>query len=97
MSPLRHVPHHTSPTRAAQGNPFNMNKEAKAVDNVGTIRLVDAAKAAGVTKVVMVSSILTNGRAWGQENSAGFQVANAFDHTHTYTRSIRMRACVPRR
>ena len=49
---------------------------AHAVDNVGTIALVDAAKAAGVKKVVMVSSILTNGRAWGQENSPGFQVIN---------------------
>ena len=77
MSPLWHVPHHTSPTRAAQGNPFNMNKEAKAVDNVGTIRLVDAAKAAGVTKVVMVSSILTNGRAWGQEYTRPFTLMAA--------------------
>ena len=38
----------------------------------------DAAKAAGVKKVVMVSSILTNGRAWGQEKSPGFVITNAF-------------------
>jgi len=60
------------------GNPFQMGKEAHLVDNVGTIALVDAAKAAGVKKVVLVSSILTNGRAWGQEKSPGFVVTNAF-------------------
>merc|ERR1711935_779600 len=47
-------------------------------DNVGTIRLIDAAKKAGVKKVVMVSSILTNGREWGQEKSPGFVITNAF-------------------
>jgi uncharacterized protein YbjT (DUF2867 family) len=31
-----------------------------------------------VKKVVMISSILTNGRAWGQEKSPGFVVTNAF-------------------
>lgn len=60
------------------GNPFKMVEAAHAVDNVGTIKLVEAAKSAGVTKIVMVSSILTNGRAWGQEKSPGFQVTNAF-------------------
>lgn len=60
------------------GNPLKMNAAAHAVDNVGTCRLIDAAKAAGVKKVVMVSSILTNGRAWGQEKSPGFVVTNAF-------------------
>ncbi|CAJ1327257.1 unnamed protein product [Effrenium voratum] len=60
------------------GNPFAMNEEAHKVDNLGTKALVDAAKKAGVGKVVMVSSILTNGRGWGQENSPGFQVTNAF-------------------
>jgi uncharacterized protein YbjT (DUF2867 family) len=60
------------------GNPLKMNEMAHAVDNVGTCRLIDAAKQAGVTKVVMVSSILTNGRAWGQEKSPGFIVTNAF-------------------
>ena len=60
------------------GNPLKMNAAAHAVDNVGTCRLIDAAKAAGIKKVVMVSSILTNGRAWGQEKSAGFVVTNAF-------------------
>lgn len=60
------------------GNPLKMNEAAHAVDNVGTCRLVDAAKKAGVKKVAMVSSILTNGRAWGQEKSPGFVVTNAF-------------------
>jgi len=60
------------------GNPLKMNEEAHKVDNVGTVKLIDAAKAAGVRKVVMVSSILTNGRAWGQEKSPGFVVTNAF-------------------
>jgi len=60
------------------GNPFQMGAEARAVDNLGTKALVDAAKQAGVKKVVLVSSILTNGRGWGQENSPGFQITNAF-------------------
>lgn len=60
------------------GNPLKMNDEAHKVDNVGTCKLIDAAKAAGVSKVVMVSSILTNGRNWGQEKSPGFLVTNAF-------------------
>lgn len=60
------------------GNPFQMNAAAHDVDNVGVCKLIDAAKKAGVNKVVMVSSILTNGRAWGQEKSAGFVITNAF-------------------
>lgn len=60
------------------GNPLKMNEEAHKVDNVGTCKLVDGAKKAGVKKVVMVSSILTNGRNWGQEKSPGFVVTNAF-------------------
>jgi len=59
-------------------NPFKMGAAAHAVDNVGTSKLIDAAKQAGVSKVVMVSSILTNGRAWGQEKSPGFVATNAF-------------------
>jgi hypothetical protein len=48
------------------------------VDNIGTCKLIDSAKKAGVKKVVMVSSILTNGRAWGQEKSPGFVITNTF-------------------
>ncbi|KAJ1624188.1 hypothetical protein T492DRAFT_598922 [Pavlovales sp. CCMP2436] len=39
---------------------------------------VDAAKMAKVERFVMVSSILTNGRSWGQEGSPGFRITNAF-------------------
>jgi uncharacterized protein YbjT (DUF2867 family) len=60
------------------GNPLKMSQAAHEVDNVGTCRLIDAAKKAGISKVVMVSSILTNGRGWGQEKSPGFIVTNAF-------------------
>jgi FlaA1/EpsC-like NDP-sugar epimerase len=60
------------------GNPLKMNQVAHEVDNLGTCKLIDAAKAAGVKKVVMISSILTNGRSWGQEKSAGFVITNAF-------------------
>merc|ERR1712060_224683 len=48
------------------------------VDNEGVVNLVDASKAAGVKRFVLVSSILTNGRAVGQADSPGFQVTNAF-------------------
>ena len=62
------------------GNPFKMDAAAHAVDNVGTVALIDAAKAAGISKVVLVSSILTDGGAWGQLNSPGYQITNAFGH-----------------
>jgi len=42
------------------GNPFKMDAAAHAVDNIGTVALIDAAKDAGVRKVVLVSSILTD-------------------------------------
>jgi hypothetical protein len=52
------------------GNPLKMNSAAHEVDNLGTIKLIDAAKKTGtVKKIVMVSSILTNGRNWGQGES----------------------------
>merc|ERR1719327_206452 len=60
------------------GNPFKMDAAAHAVDNVGTVALVDAAKAAGVRKVVLITSILTDAGAWGQLDSAGYKVTNAF-------------------
>eukprot|EP00536_Pseudo-nitzschia_multiseries_P001054 jgi/Psemu1/180040/e_gw1.13.52.1 len=61
------------------GNPLKMNAAAHEVDNVGTIKLIDAAKKTGtIKKIVMVSSILTNGRNWGQEKSPGFVITNAF-------------------
>lgn len=59
-------------------NLLRMAAAAHEVDNVGTCKLIDAAKKAGVKKVVLVSSILTNGRAWGQQDSPGFKITNAF-------------------
>eukprot|EP00931_Biecheleriopsis_adriatica_P089972 TRINITY_DN64027_c0_g1_i1.p1 TRINITY_DN64027_c0_g1~~TRINITY_DN64027_c0_g1_i1.p1 ORF type:complete len:349 (-),score=83.23 TRINITY_DN64027_c0_g1_i1:19-1029(-) len=59
-------------------NPFGYGSQAHAVDNVGTVALVDAAKKAGVKKVVMVSSILTDAAAWGQDKSPGYVFTNAF-------------------
>ena len=44
------------------GNPFKMAQAAHAVDNEGVVHLVDAAKAAGVKRVVLISSILTGPR-----------------------------------
>ena len=60
------------------GNPFKMGAAAHAVDNVGTRNLIAAASLAGIDRFVLVSSILTNGRAIGQEKSPGFVITNAF-------------------
>ena len=67
------------------GNPFKMDDSAKAVDNVGTVALIDAAKAAGVKKVVLVSSILTDAESWGQLESAGYKITNAFGKVRRLT------------
>ena len=48
------------------------------VDYQGVVNLVDACKLAGVRRFVLVSSILTNARAVGQENDANFQIINTF-------------------
>jgi len=60
------------------GNPFKMAAAARAVDNEGVVHLVDAAKRAGVRRVVLISSILVDGRAMGAEDSPGFKITNAF-------------------
>eukprot|EP00899_Mesostigma_viride_P004554 jgi/Mesvir1/1409/Mv14410-RA.1 len=60
------------------GNPFKMSEEAKKVDNVGTRNLVDACKSAGIKRLVLVSSILTNGVAAGFGDSPGFKMTNIF-------------------
>jgi len=62
-------------------NLLRMSTACHEVDNVGTIKLIDAAKKAGVKKVVLVSSILTNGREWGQEESPGFVITNVFGNS----------------
>jgi len=59
-------------------NVLKMGELAHAVDNVGTKNLVDACVELGVKNFVLVSSILTNGRAIGQEKSPGFVITNAF-------------------
>ena len=61
------------------GNPFKMAAAARAVDNEGVVHLVDAAVRSGtVRRVVLISSILTDGRAMGAEDSPGFKITNAF-------------------
>jgi uncharacterized protein YbjT (DUF2867 family) len=61
------------------GNPFKMAAAARAVDNEGVVHLVDAAKRSGTVKrIVLISSILTDGRAMGAEDSPGFKITNAF-------------------
>jgi|TARA_B110000483_G_scaffold232831_1_gene300904 uncharacterized protein YbjT (DUF2867 family) len=61
------------------GNPFKMNAAAHEVDNEGVVNCVNAAKKAGnVKKIVLISSILTNGRAAGLADSPGFKITNAF-------------------
>mmetsp|Transcript_4604 Transcript_4604/g.11635 ORF Transcript_4604/g.11635 Transcript_4604/m.11635 type:complete len:206 (+) Transcript_4604:506-1123(+) len=60
------------------GNPFKMGAAAHAVDNEGVVHLTDAAKAAGVKRVVLISSILTDGRAMGAADTPGFKITNAF-------------------
>ncbi|KAG2427562.1 hypothetical protein HXX76_012216 [Chlamydomonas incerta] len=52
---------------------------AGAVDEKGTIKLVDAAtRAGGVTKFVLVSSLLTNASAVGQANNPNYRFLNLF-------------------
>ena len=60
------------------GNPFKMAGGRAAVDNEGVVHLVDAAKAAGVKRVVLISSILVDGRTMGAADSPGFKITNAF-------------------
>ena len=61
-------------------NPLKWDAGFLAVDNVGTIALIDAAKAANVRKVVLVTSILTDAGAWGQLDSPGYQGTNVLGH-----------------
>ena len=60
------------------GNPFKMNEAAHAVDNLGVVHVTDAAKSAGVKRVVLISSILTNGPGMGAEDTPGYKITNAF-------------------
>lgn len=56
--------------------PFD--KRANKVDNLGTQHLVDAAKLAGVGSFVLVSSLLTNAKAVGQEKNPNYVVLQLF-------------------
>ena len=60
------------------GNPFKMNAAAHEVDNLGVCAVADAAKKAGIKRVVLISSILTNGPGMGAENTPGYKITNAF-------------------
>ena len=46
------------------------------VDNFGTVNLVEACRKAGVTRFVLVSSILVNGAAMGQFLNPAYIVLN---------------------
>ena len=53
-----------------------LSRKAKAIDNLGACKLMDAAKEAGVTKIVLLSSILTNAKSWGQTQAPGYFITN---------------------
>ena len=58
---------------------FNLGKDnAKAVDGLGTRALIDAAKRAGVKRLVLVTSLLTNAPAVGQAENPNYKVLNLF-------------------
>lgn len=48
------------------------------VDRQGTVNLVDASRAVGAGRFVLISSILTNGAAWGQIFNPAYLVLNLF-------------------
>jgi len=54
---------------------FNPGGSVK-IDEKGVANLVDAAKASGVTKFVLLSSLLTNARAVGQESNPNYKFLN---------------------
>lgn len=48
------------------------------VDCTGTMRIVDAARELGIKRMVLVTSILTNGAAWGQAFNPAYVGLNLF-------------------
>eukprot|EP01025_Chloroclados_australasicus_P028381 TRINITY_DN28147_c0_g2_i2.p1 TRINITY_DN28147_c0_g2~~TRINITY_DN28147_c0_g2_i2.p1 ORF type:complete len:309 (-),score=37.82 TRINITY_DN28147_c0_g2_i2:616-1542(-) len=56
--------------------PFD--NRAKKVDNEGTQHLIQAAKMAGVSSFVLMSSLLTNAKALGEEKNANYVVLQFF-------------------
>jgi len=57
---------------------LDFRNSPKKVDGEGTQRLVDAAKAAGVKKFVLVTSLLTNAKAVGQGDNPNYKFLNLF-------------------
>ena len=51
------------------------------VDNFGTVNLVDACRKVGVTRFILVSSILVNGAAMGQILNPAYIFLNVFGLT----------------
>lgn len=50
----------------------------KEVDLTGTVNLIEGAKKAGMKKFVLLTSLLTNAKAIGQENNPNYKFLNAF-------------------
>ena len=57
---------------------LDLRSTPKKVDGEGTRRLVDAARAAGVKKFVLVTSLLTNAKAVGQGDNPNYKFLNLF-------------------
>ncbi|BDA48149.1 Protein TIC 62, chloroplastic [Coccomyxa sp. Obi] len=60
---------------------FNGGADSKgyeAIDNKGNCNLVDAAKQKGISRFVLMSSLLTNGAAVGQRFNPGYIILNLF-------------------
>ncbi len=50
----------------------------KEVDLTGTVNLIEGAKKAGVKKFVLLTSLLTNAKAIGQQDNPNYKFLNAF-------------------
>ncbi|CAG9466527.1 unnamed protein product [Pedinophyceae sp. YPF-701] len=57
--------------------PLDSKNTAAKVDFEGTVHVLDAARQVGATKLVLVSSLLTNAREVGQESNPNFKFLNA--------------------
>lgn len=71
---------------------FNLG-EYKKVDLTGNGNLIEAAQKAGILKFVLLTSLLTNGRAVGQEDNGNFKFLNLFggvlDNKHEAEKLLR--------
>lgn len=59
-------------------NDVNLGNFVLQVDYYGTVNLVDACRKVGVSRFILVSSILVNGAAMGQLLNPAYIVLNAF-------------------